>query len=210
MAAAAACYRRAVATVGRTGDDAGHKKQRSAKKAESRLAGGVACTFVFGGLWVSTGAWFWLFPLAFVGLAPTIEGLLALRRVRSTSASELPKAPDPEHEVLAHRPRSGGPDHRLRGRRRIVAVPGGGRGGARRDGAPRTRDDRGDRRRPRGVRVPGVSPALRAATAGTPIAPPGADPLETPNSMFGFGLLFLDGPLSYGRLTAEKEIRRLD
>ena len=100
MAAAAACYRRAVATVGRTGDDAGRKKQRSAKKAESRLAGGVACTFVFGGLWVITGAWFWLFPLAFVGLAPTIEGLLALRRVRSTSASELPKAPDPEHEVL--------------------------------------------------------------------------------------------------------------
>ena len=100
MAAAAACYRRAVATVGRTGDDAGHKKQRSAKKAESRLAGGVACTFVFGGLWVITGAWFWLFPLAFAGLAPTIEGLLALRRMRSTSASELPKAPDSEHEVL--------------------------------------------------------------------------------------------------------------
>ena len=210
MAAAAACYRRAVATVGRTGDDAGHKKQRSAKKAESRLAGGVACTFVFGGLWVITGAWFWLFPLAFVGLAPTIEGLLALRRMRSTTRERIAQGAGPRARGAAHRPRSGGPDHRLRGRRRIVAVPGGGRGGARRDGAPRTRDDRGDRRRPRGVRVPGVSPTFRAAIAGTPLAPPGAAPLETPNSMFGFGLLFVGGPLSYGRLTAEKEIRRLD
>ena len=104
MAAAAACYRRAVATVGRTGDDAGRKKQRSAKKAESRLAGGVACTFVFGTfcVWRSVGDHRRLVLALSTGVRrpPTIEGLLALRRVRSTSASELPKAPDPEHEVL--------------------------------------------------------------------------------------------------------------
>ncbi len=90
----------AVVTAERAGDESARKKQRMAKKAEGRLAGGVACTFVFGGLWVITGAWFWLFPLAFVGLAPTIEGLLALRRVRAARASELPAGPDPEHEVL--------------------------------------------------------------------------------------------------------------
>ncbi|MDD9985285.1 MAG: hypothetical protein OXQ31_03340 [Spirochaetaceae bacterium] len=80
--------------------DSGRRKRRKEKKAEQRLAGGVACTFVFGGLWVITGAWFWLFPLAFVGLAPTIEGLFALRRVRAERASQVPKEPDHEHEVL--------------------------------------------------------------------------------------------------------------
>ena len=84
----------------RNGKESGRKKRRSAKSAEARLAGGVACTFVFGGLWVITGAWFWLFPLAFAGLGPTIEGVLALRRVRAAGRSELRKAPDPEHEVL--------------------------------------------------------------------------------------------------------------
>lgn len=82
------------------GGDSERRKRRKEKKAEQRLAGGVACTFVFGGLWVITGAWFWLFPLAFVGLAPTIEGLLAVRRVRAERASQVPKEPDPEHEVL--------------------------------------------------------------------------------------------------------------
>ena len=81
-------------------DDTRRRKGRKARKAEQRLAGGVACTFVFGGLWVITGAWFWLFPLAFAGLAPTVEGLLALRRERAARASALPAAPDPEHEVL--------------------------------------------------------------------------------------------------------------
>ena len=82
------------------GDDSERKKRRKAKKAESRLAGGVACSLVFGGLWVFTGSWFWLLPLGFIGLAPTIEGLLALKRVRAARAGELPAAPDPEHEVL--------------------------------------------------------------------------------------------------------------
>lgn len=100
---------RAVVTVEINGGDSGRRKRRKAKKAEGRLAGrkaeqrlagGVACTFVFGGLWVITGAWFWLFPLAFVGLAPTIEGLLALRRVRAERANDVPRQPDPEHEVL--------------------------------------------------------------------------------------------------------------
>ena len=87
-------------TVEVGGGDSGRRKRRKEKKAEQRLAGGVACSLVFGGLWVFTGSWFWLLPLGFIGLAPTIEGLLALRRVRAARASELPAAPDPEHEVL--------------------------------------------------------------------------------------------------------------
>ncbi len=87
-------------TVEVDGGDSERRKRRKAKKAEQRLAGGVACTFVFGGLWVITGAWFWLFPLGFVGLAPIVEGLLALRRARAERAGQLPKEPDPEHEIL--------------------------------------------------------------------------------------------------------------
>jgi len=90
----------AVVTVEIDGGDSERKKRRKEKKAEGRLAGGVACTFAFGALWVITGAWFWLFPLAFAGLAPTIESLLALRRARAAGARQLPKEPDAEHEVL--------------------------------------------------------------------------------------------------------------
>ena len=82
----------------RSGEDAKHKKLR--KKAEGRLAGGVACTFAFGAVFAATGAWFWLFPLAFLGLGPIIEGGLALTRMRPARARGLPAAPDPEHEVL--------------------------------------------------------------------------------------------------------------
>lgn len=90
----------AVVTVQRNGGDSERTSQRRAKKAEGRLAGGIAFTFVFGALLLFQGGWFWIFPLAFLGVGPTIEGLLALRRMRASGASELPKEPDPEHEVL--------------------------------------------------------------------------------------------------------------
>ena len=94
------CYDDGVVNVERSGEEVKPRKRRSVKKAEGRFAGGVACTFAFGALWVVTGAWFWLFPLAFLGLGPIIEGALSLKRMRSARMSELPKGPDPEHEVL--------------------------------------------------------------------------------------------------------------
>ena len=89
-----------VVTVEIGGDQSERRKRRKEKKAEGRLAGGIAFTFVFGALLMFQGGWFWIFPLAFLGLGPTVEGLMALRRVRSARTSALPATPDPEHEVL--------------------------------------------------------------------------------------------------------------
>ena len=92
-----------LAVVGERDDDARSAKKKngkSRKKSERAVASGLACTFVFGALWIITGEWFWIFPLAFAGLTPSIRGLLALRRARAADARQLPSTTDSEHEVL--------------------------------------------------------------------------------------------------------------
>lgn len=51
----------------------GSKKQKSGWE---EFAGGLVFAFVFGFLWLrNPSGWFWLFPFAFAGVMPALQGL---------------------------------------------------------------------------------------------------------------------------------------
>ena len=74
------------------------RKER--KQAEGELASGLTCSAVFGALLLLHGGWFWIFPLAFVGVLPAVKGFLSLRRIRSLPRPREPAPPDPQTAVL--------------------------------------------------------------------------------------------------------------
>lgn len=45
------------------------------KSATETLTTGIVMCLIFGFLWSRSNSWIWLFPLAFAGILPTIEGV---------------------------------------------------------------------------------------------------------------------------------------
>lgn len=76
------------------------RERKERKKAEGEFASGLTFSAVFGALLLFHGGWFWLFPLALVGVLPAVKGFMSLRRLRSVPRLSAPAAPDPQTEVL--------------------------------------------------------------------------------------------------------------
>ena len=87
---------------------AARRVRKERKHAEGEFASGLTFCAVFGALLLFQGGWFWIFPLALVGVLPAVKGLLSLRRLRSAGRARLPSAPDPQTEVLKIARREGG------------------------------------------------------------------------------------------------------
>lgn len=76
------------------------KERKERKQAEGEFASGVTFCAVFGALLLFQGGWFWLFPLALVGVMPAVKGFLSMRRIRAAPRLRAPAAADPQTEVL--------------------------------------------------------------------------------------------------------------
>ena len=53
------------------------------KGASESVVTGLAFIAVFGVLWAVVGGWWWIFPLMFAGVLPTVEGIRRLLAERS-------------------------------------------------------------------------------------------------------------------------------
>lgn len=83
-----------------------HNRRRS--PVESIIAGAVFA-IVFGVLWFTTKEWWWVFPMAFAGVMPLIEGVRrALSRRGETRAGSQTRESDVEKEILRAARDSGG------------------------------------------------------------------------------------------------------
>lgn len=79
---------------------AARRLRKERKQAEGEFASGLVFSAVFGALLLFQGGWFWIFPLALVGMLPAVKGLLSLRRTGSSPRPPAPEPPDPQTEVL--------------------------------------------------------------------------------------------------------------
>ena len=87
---------------------AARRLRKERKQAEGELASGLTFSAVFGALLLLHGGWFWIFPLALVGVVPAVKGLLSLRRIASPPRLRAPAPPDAQTEVLKIARRQGG------------------------------------------------------------------------------------------------------
>ena len=89
---------------GGTGDDALEREEKRRRKkrkgVEGQLASGLTFSAVFGALLLFHGGWWWIFPLAFAGLMPTVQAAISLRRLGGESRTPTAAALDPQKEVL--------------------------------------------------------------------------------------------------------------
>ena len=96
-----------VVSVEDPAERAARRLRKERKRAEGELASGLTFSAVFAVLLLVHGGWFWIFPLAFVGVLPAVKGFLSLRRV-GTPRRLRPPPPDPQTEVLKIARRQGG------------------------------------------------------------------------------------------------------
>ena len=55
------------------------------KSGIEEFVSGLVFSAIFGFFWLKNGGWFWIFPLGFVGLVPTLNGLQKILSKRPPS-----------------------------------------------------------------------------------------------------------------------------
>jgi hypothetical protein len=80
------------------------------KSGWEEFTGGLVFSFVFGFLWLNnTSSWFWLFPFAFAGLMPALQGLSRIisqrfqHRIPKQDKKEIERSREKEILKLASR-----------------------------------------------------------------------------------------------------------
>ena len=73
----------------------------SKRGGEATFACGIACSAVFGYLFLVSGAWWAVFPLVFAGILPTVDGMITVYRDRVISGKSKDSAGiETEKQVL--------------------------------------------------------------------------------------------------------------
>ena len=76
------------------------RRSKQRKRTEGELASGLTFSAVFGALLLFHGGWWWILPLAFLGVLPAVKALLSLRLLGDQSRQTVAPLPDPQKEVL--------------------------------------------------------------------------------------------------------------
>ncbi len=65
------------------------KGKNDGKDGWEEVTTGLIFAVVFGVLWLRSGSWVWLFPAAFAGVLPMMEGLRKMATARSRRRNEI-------------------------------------------------------------------------------------------------------------------------